>query len=69
MNDHFKKLFMTPVCKLETKRERDHSKPFKYKRYVSLLTLPTPKSGIIIKVKNTGKIMLQKVLNDVRIIA
>lgn len=60
---------MTPVCKLETKRERHHSKPFKYKRYVSLLTLPTPKSGIIIKMKNTGKIMLQKVLNDVRIIA
>lgn len=27
MNDHFKKLFMTPVCKLETKRERE--RPFK----------------------------------------
>lgn len=46
-----------------------HSKPFKYKRYMFLLSLPTPKCGIIIKVRNTGKIIVQKVLNDVRIIA
>lgn len=47
----------------------DHSKSFKYKRYMFLLNLPTPKCGIIIKMRNTGKIIVQNVLNDVRIIA
>lgn len=63
MNDHFKKLFMTPVCKLEREKERErgHSKPFKYKRYMFLLSLPTPKCGIIIKMRNAGKIIVQKV--------
>ena len=75
MNDHFKKLFIIPVCKLkrekekERERERGHSKPFKDKRYIPLLTLPMPKCSIIIKVNYTGKIMVQKVSNDVRIIA
>ena len=50
-------------------RERGHSKPFKYKRYLTLLSLPTPKCSIIIKMNYTGKIMVQKVSNDVRIIA
>ena len=67
MNDHLKKLFIIPVCKLE--RERGNSKPFKYKRYLTLLSLPTPKCSIIIKMNYTGKIMVQKVSNDVRIIA
>lgn len=73
MCNHFKKLFIIPVCKLEREkekgRERGHSKPFKYKRYIPLLSLPKPKCSIIIKMNYTGKIMVQKVSNDVRIIA
>ena len=34
-----------------------------------LLSLPTPIYGIIITTRNTGKIIVQKVLNDVKIIA
>lgn len=55
--------------KEKRERERGHSKPFKYKRYIPLLSLPKPKCSIIIKIDYTGKIMVQKVSNDVRIIA
>lgn len=57
MNDNFKK-----------QRERGYSKPFNYKRYMFLLSLP-PICGIIMKMKNTGEIAVQEVLNYVRTVA
>jgi hypothetical protein len=74
MNDHSEKLLVHLVCILEMKIEggvvcvKDHSKPFSYKRHMSLISLPTSKCGIIIKMMNTDKIIVLRILNDVRII-